>query len=346
MNLKDKIKLISRNTQEIVEEIELKKLISSKKKPKAYIGYAPTGMLHIGHLVPLIKIADFIAAGVDMTFMAADIHAYLDDKKSPWELLDSRAKIYLEVMKAVVSTLGLDEKKIKLIKGSDFEFSKKYWLDILRMSNMVTLNRTKRATSEVVRFGNTPKMGGFFYPFMQIQDIVALDSDIAFSGIDQRGIYMLGRELLPELNYKKPICVFSPLLGNIKGNRMEGKMSSSSGKKISLIDSDEEIKKKINDAFCPAKIIENNPVLDIFRLIIFPILDYQNRKLIIKRPKKFGGDLEFKSFDKLEKEFKQGLHPVDLKKACSEEISFFVSKIRNKLLKKKVLIKKAYPELI
>lgn len=346
MELKERLELIKRNTQEIVEEKELKDTLSSKKKPTAYIGYAPTGMLHIGHLVPIVKIADLISAGIDMTFMAADIHAYLDDKKSPWNLLDYRAKLYLEVMKSIMSVLGVDEKKIKLVKGSDFEFSKQYWLDILQMSNFVTLNRTKRATSEVVRFGDTPKMGGFFYPFMQIEDIVALKADITFSGVDQRGIYMLGRELLPELGYKKPICIFTPLLANIEGDKMGGKMSASSGKKVSLIDTEDEIKKKITSAFCPAKQVKENPVLDIFELVIFPVLEYQKRKLTIKRPEKFGGDITFETFNDLQKAFADGLHPMDLKNACAEEINNIISKVRSRLFKNKDLVKKAYPELI
>ncbi len=346
MKVKDKLNLIKRNVQEIIEEKEFKNLFSEKKKIKAYIGYATTGMMHIGHLVPIIKIADMITAGVDFTFMAADIHAYLDDKKSPWKLLDARAKVYLEVIKAVMNLLNVNSKKIKLVKGSDFEFNKQYWLDILQMSNLVTMNRTKRATSEVVRFGDAPKMGGFFYPFMQIEDIVALKADIAFSGIDQRGIYMLGRELLPELGYKKPVCIFTPLLNNIEGSRMNGKMSSSSGKKISLIDSDSDIKKKISNAFCPANQTENNPILDIFELIIFPVLEYQKKTLEIKRPAKFGGTLKPKNINELKKAFKNGLHPIDLKNSCAEELIKIISKIRTKLFAKQMLLKKAYPTLI
>ncbi len=347
MNSKEKFEKIKKNTFEIVEETELKTLLKSNKKPKAYMGYATSGMLHIGHLIPIVKLADLISSGIDFTFMAANIHAYLDDKKSPWTLLDARAKIYLEIMKAILSVLGIKESKIKMIKGSDFEFNKNYWLDILQMSNLVTLKRTKRATSEVIRFGNAPKMGGFFYPFMQIEDIVALKADITFSGVDQRGIYMLGRELLPQIGHQKPICIFTPLLGNLEGNKMEGKMSSSSGKKISLIDSNAEIKKKISNAFCPANEIKNNPVLDIFELIVFPILGYQKRKLIIKRPEKFGGNLKISNLNELQKLFSEGkIHPMDLKNSCSEELILIISEIRKNLLTKKPLLKKAYPNLI
>ena len=334
MELKKRVELIKRNTQEIVSETELVKLLKKKKKPSAYIGYATTGMLHIGHLIPIVKLADLIKAEISMTFMAADIHAYLDNQKSPWDLLDARAQIYLEIIQTVLSQLGVNKKKVKLIKGSEFEFSKDYWLDVLKMSNLVTLNRTKRATSEVVRFGETPRLGGFFYPLMQIEDVVALKSDIAFSGIDQRGIYMLGRELLPQINHKKPICIFTPLLSNLEGSRMGGKMSATSGNKISLLDSQKEISEKIKKAFCPVGEIKNNPVLDLFELVIFPILEYQKKKLIIKRPKKFGGDLKIKDFKDLIGKYKAGLHPADLKNTLASELNKIISKIRQELLKK------------
>ncbi len=346
MNLKEKLEKIKRNTLEIVEEAELQALLKSNKKPKAYMGYATSGMLHIGHLVPIFKIGDLISSGIDFTFMAANLHAYLDDKKAPWNLLDARAKIYIEIIKAVLSVLGINESKIKMVKGSDFEFSKQYWLDILQMSNLVTLKRTKRATSEVVRFGNAPKMGGFFYPFMQIEDIIALKADIAFSGVDQRGIYMLGRELLPQIGHQKPVCIFTPLIGNLEGNKMGGKMSSSSGKKISLIDSKKEIYKKVKNAFCKAGETKNNPVLDIFELVVFPMLEYQKRNLLIKRPEKFGGNVTFKTFSELQKSFSQGkIHPMDLKNSLAEELEAIISKVRNRLNKNKLLLKKAYPEL-
>ena len=57
MDIKDKFQLIKRGTEEITTEDELKKVLK-KKSPIAYIGYAPTGRLHVGHLIPLLKVSD------------------------------------------------------------------------------------------------------------------------------------------------------------------------------------------------------------------------------------------------------------------------------------------------
>jgi tyrosyl-tRNA synthetase len=49
MDLKKKIDLIKRSTEEIIQENELREILK-KKKPILYIGYAPTGRMHIGHI--------------------------------------------------------------------------------------------------------------------------------------------------------------------------------------------------------------------------------------------------------------------------------------------------------
>ena len=56
----DKFELIKRGTQEIVDESEVKKLLKSKKTPVVYVGYAPTGLLHVGHFIPMVKLIDFL----------------------------------------------------------------------------------------------------------------------------------------------------------------------------------------------------------------------------------------------------------------------------------------------
>jgi tyrosyl-tRNA synthetase len=39
------------------------------------------------------KIADFLLAGCEVTILFADLHAYLDNMKAPWELLSLRTQV-------------------------------------------------------------------------------------------------------------------------------------------------------------------------------------------------------------------------------------------------------------
>ena len=86
---------------------------------------------------------------------------------------------------------------------------------------------------------------------------------------------------------------------------------------IFIHDSVEEIKRKINKAFCPEKEIEFNPLIDWAEKLIFPI----NGKLEIIRSDKFGGNIKYNSCNDLKKDFKTGnLHPIDLKNAVAESL--------------------------
>ena len=81
MSPEDPKELVLRNLEEIVTEEELAALLQSKERPRVYIGYAPTGEMHIGHYTTIMKLADFLNAGMDVTVLIADLIAHLDDEK-------------------------------------------------------------------------------------------------------------------------------------------------------------------------------------------------------------------------------------------------------------------------
>ncbi len=342
MDLEKRCDLICRNTEELVTEDELKELFKEKEEPKAYIGDAPTGRMHTGHFITHRKIADFLRAGFDFTVLLADLHAHLDDLKSPFELLDARSEYYEECIKGMMEATGVDYNDLNFIQGSEFELEEEYLLNVLRMSADTTLNRCQRAAAEVVRYGDNPKLGGFIYPLLQTQDVYALDADVAYGGIDQRGIYMLSREILPDFGYKKPICVFAPLLTGLTG----GKMSASvEGSKIDLLDEPETIKEKVMDAYCPAGEKEDNGILEHLDMLIMPILKSNDEKFVVERPEKWGGNLVYEEYDKIERDYLSGeLHPQDLKEAAAEELIDILEPIRERFEGEEDILEKAYPE--
>ena len=62
LSVEEKFELIKRNTEEIIGESELKKLLKEKKQPVVYLGTAVTGRPHIGYFVWALKLADFLRA--------------------------------------------------------------------------------------------------------------------------------------------------------------------------------------------------------------------------------------------------------------------------------------------
>ena len=334
----DKIGLIKRNTEEIVTEDELDKLLKEKKQPSAYIGMACTGKIHIGYFVPIMKIKDFLDADFKFKILIADLHAHLDDRKAPFELLDKRVKYYKEVLSAMLKSIKANTKNLEFVKGSDFQLEKDYVRDMLRLSAQNTLARCKRAAAEVVRFGDEPKLSGFIYPIMQALDEEYLKVDCQYGGIDQRKLLMFARENLPKLKYKPRIEIMTPMLPGLKGEKMSASVQES---KIDILSSKEEIKSKINKAFCPEGITENNGVLAFFKQVIMILKQDNKEKLIIKRPSKWGGNLELSSYEELEKVYvSKKLHPMDLKTALTEELDKLIEPIRKTVNGK--LVKEAY----
>src|SRR3989338_9295015 len=188
----DKFDLIKRNTEEIITEEELKELLKSKKNPAVYLGTAITGRPHIGYFVWVIKLADFLKAGFKVKLLLADLHGALDN--TPWEVLDKRYNYYRKIIPLMFESIGANIENFDIVKGSEFQLNKNFFYDVLRMSTYTTINHTKRAAAEVVKFGDNPKLAGLIYPIMQALDEQYLKVDVQYGGVDQRKIFMFARE--------------------------------------------------------------------------------------------------------------------------------------------------------
>jgi tyrosyl-tRNA synthetase len=301
----DAYELIIRNTTEIVTEDELRKLLNKPKK-FVYTGYEPSGEIHLGHMVIINKLMDMKAAGFDVVILIANLHAYLN-RKGTFEQIRDLA----EYNRACIEACGL--RGAEFVLGTDVQLTSKYQTEVLTLCQEITLNRAVRSMDEVGRTMDNPMVSQMVYPIMQIVDIPTLNVDVAIGGIDQRKIHMLAREHLPSLGYKPPVCIHTPIVNGIDGQ----KMSSSKGNVISVVDSPEEIKRKMKKAFCPPK-VEGNPILQIFQYNIFPRVS----EIIIRRPEKFGGNTEYQNYAELEAAYATGkIHPMDLKIVCGDALT-------------------------
>jgi tyrosyl-tRNA synthetase len=342
MDTAERTELVTRFTEEVIEAAEIEALFEERDSPSAYIGYAPTGEMHIGHFTTMRKLVDFIEAGLDVTVLVADLHAHLDDAKSPFELLEARSEYYETAIEAMIDAAGADPGAVSFVRGTEYQLEEPYTMDLYRTLAETTLSRAQRAGSEVVRQSENPKLGGLVYTLMQALDVAALDADIAYGGIDQRGIYMLAREQLPELGYDKPSCVFAPLLSGLSGGKMS---ASEAGSKINLTDGDAAVESKIEGAYCPAGEVEDNGVLEYLRFLVFPVLEEREDRFTVGRPEEYGGDLEYEGYGELEEDFVSGeLHPADLKPAAAAAISEVIDPVRRRLLEEPELLASAYPE--
>lgn len=312
-----RIELIKRNTEEILGENDIKNVLK-KKNLKVYCGYEPSGEIHLGHLVTIVKLLDFQKAGITPIVLLANWHAWLN-KKGDWKFLDKQVEMWKKGIKAAGLT------KAKFVKGTDFQRKEKYIDDVMTLGLSVGINRGLKSMQVVARDIENAKISQIIYPLMQIEDIKSLDVDFVSSGMDQRKIHVLGIENFSKIGMKKkPIFVHTGIITSLKGpgNKMS---SSEEGSLISIKDSKEAIERKIKNAHCISGEAKENPILEISRLLIFPIFE----ELRVTRNEKFGGDLNYKSYPELEKDFvSKKLHPLDLKNSVSRYLWKIIEPIR------------------
>ncbi|XP_042700665.2 tyrosine--tRNA ligase, cytoplasmic isoform X2 [Chrysemys picta bellii] len=310
---REKCHLITRNLQEVLGEDKLMPILKERDL-KVYWGTATTGKPHVAYFVPMSKIADFLKAGCEVTILFADLHAYLDNMKAPWELLELRTQYYETVIKAMLESIGVPLDKLKFIRGTDYQLSKEYTLDVYRLSSLVTQHDAKKAGAEVVKQVEHPLLSGLLYP---------------------------GLQYLPSLGYTKRLHLMNPMVPGLTGTKMS---SSEEESKIDLLDRKEDVKKKLKKAFCEPGNVENNGILSFIKHVLFPL----KSEFVILRDAKWGGNKTYTTYEELEKDFAtEVVHPGDLKSSVEVALNKLLDPIREKFntpeLKK--LTSAAYPDL-
>lgn len=344
---KDRLALIKRNTEEIMAEEDLRHLLESGTPLKHYIGFEISGKVHIGSgLMSMSKVRDFMDAGVDCSIFLADWHTWLNDKLGgDREIIKKVAAGYFkEGLKASLECVGGDPEKVKFVLGSDlYHNNDEYWQTLIEVSKNTTLGRMQRSITIMGRKeGDAVDFAKLIYPPMQAADIFIQGVNLPHAGLDQRKAHVIAREVALKLKIKplldrggnkvKPVAVHHHLLLGLQKPPVwpvpreslqelwsAMKMSKSvPNSAVFIHDTPDEIRRKLNKAFCPEKEADFNPVLDWARCLIF---SSEKAELPVEREKRFGGDISYHDFEKLKDDFSGGkLHPMDLKNAVAEKL--------------------------
>jgi len=338
INLEEKISLLKEVGEEIIELDELRKIIQWKmennKEIYAYDGFEPSGDIHIAQgLLRAINVNKITKTGIRFKFLIADWHAAANKKfGGNLEVIKKVGDFFIELWKVC----GMDLSKVEFLYASDIVKDPKYWELVLKIGIETTLKRIKRCTQIMGRSESDNLYASqILYPLMQTADIFYLPADICQLGLDQRKVNMLAREVAKKLNLPKPVAIHHHMLmGLAKPPKsdltgidkvIEYKMSKSDpDTAIFMLDKPTDVKRKINKAFCPPKQINENPILEYCKYIIFELTD--NFK--IERPEKYGGNVEYSSFAELEKDYGEGkLNPADLKPTVTKYLNQFLAPV-------------------
>ncbi len=336
MDLEERLALVRRPpTEEVLTEAELVALLGKDAHPKHYIGLEISGLLHLGYLLISFKVNDFIKAGIRCKVFLADWHSYINNKMGgDLEKIERVSKYFEEAFAFLCPGVEFE------LGSRLYEKNDQYWKDLLRFSKQITLARDTRCLTIM---GRTTKekldVAQYIYPPMQATDIKAMDLDIAHSGIDQRKVHVLVREVFPSLRWKVPVAVHHHLLAGLQKPEGAGidedaesdkvissKMSKSKpDSAIFIHESAEQIARKMGKAWCPEKQAEANPVLEYARHIVFHETDH----LEVVRPEKYGGTVSYQSYAEVEVAYLAGkLHPTDLKQAVASKLDTIVAPVR------------------
>ena len=339
MDIETKIELICRPpAEEILTPEDLRHLLETEERPVAYNGWEPSGLVHLGTgVICAYKMKDFAEAGIRFKAYLSTWHAWLNNKLGgDLDLIKKAADLFKHSWIA----LGVPKDKVEFIYSDELYDDLDYWAKTVLISKNISIARGRRTLEIAGRKETEARMvSDFLYTPMQVADIFHLKVKICQLGIDQRKANVVARELGEKLGFWKPVCVHHHLLQGLEkpkvwpipeGQEKEAVASAKMSKSkpetcIFLYDSPEEIKQKMNKAFCPEKTIQFNPIIDICKYIIFR----EKETFKIERPAKFGGNIEFQNYNELEKAFEQGkLHPQDLKNAAANELAAILEPVR------------------
>ena len=339
MDIETKIELVCNPpTEEVLTPEDLRQLLETEEHPIAYNGWEPSGLVHLGTgVICAYKMKDFAEAGIRFKAYLSTWHAWLNNKfDGDLKLIKKAADLFKHSWIA----LGVPKDKVEFIYSDELYDDLDYWATTVKIAKNLTIARGRR-TLEIAGRKETDAryISDFLYTPMQVADIFHMHVKICQLGIDQRKANVVARELGQKLGYWKPSCVHHHLLqglekpavwpipeGQEKEALSSAKMSKSKPETcVFIYDTPEEIKQKIGRAFCPEKTVQFNPVMDICKHMIFR----EKETFTIERPAKFGGTIEYQSYNELEKAYAQGsLHPQDLKDAVATEIAAVLEPVR------------------
>jgi len=206
-----------------------------------YTGRAPSGPIHIGHLLPWIFtkwLQDKF--NVELWFQFPDEEKFLFKKQLSWD--ETQHWLYENMLDVIA--LGFKKNKTKFI--IDTKHANLLYPIACRIAKHITFSTVKATFG----FTNENNIGSIFYTSMQAVPAV-LPSVLKGKnvpcliplGIDQDAHFRLSRDVLPKLGFYKPALIHCKFLPSLQG---KAKMASSEETTaIYTTDTPEQVRYKI-----------------------------------------------------------------------------------------------------
>lgn len=325
LSIEEKIKLVKEVGEEILNPDEIRGVFERNVMPICYDGFEPSGRMHIAQgILRSLNVNRFVKAGCIFVFYVADWFAQMNNKMGgDLEKIKIVGRYFIEIWKAA----GMDLRNVKFIWATE-EIAKnptKYWQNVIDVARHNTVDRITRCCQIMGRKDDNLSAAQIMYPCMQCTDIFYLGANITSLGMDQRKVNVLCREYCDDINQTiKPLIVSHHMLkGLIQGCEKMSKSIPDSA--IFMEDSKQDIERKIKKAYCPEKNVDDNPIMEYIKYLVFP--KYGVFHLI--RSEKNGGNKDYFSYESLCEDYKNGnVHPGDLKPSTAKVINDMIEPVR------------------
>jgi len=280
---------------------KLREDLISGRRLKFYIGADATGpRLHIGHLIPVLKMRQLQELGHEIIFLVGDFTARLGD---PTDKSETRKILSEEEVNTNASKF-----KEQIAKYIDFESGENparivfnsEWNSQLNLSDVINLasNTTVQQMLERDMFEERIKenkpifLHEFLYPLVQGYDSVHMEVDGEFGGRDQTFNMLMGRTLLKNYKNIDKFVITTHFLLSADG---QNKMSKSIGNCIFIDDS-------AKDKFGKVMSIPDSLIGHYYR---------------------FATEQPLEQIEKIEADLANGADPMEIKKQLAFEVTLF-----------------------
>lgn len=230
--------------EQMAKELAAKlELAEKENRPlRIYQGFDPTASsLHVGHMVPALKLRQFQQLGHQVIFLVGDYTAMLGDpsgqakerRQLSHEEVLGYAKLYTDQAYHL-----LEEEKTEIRHNGDW-LSKLSFADIIQLASLFPLKQiiARRDFQQRLERGDSLRFHECLYSLMQGYDAFALECDVQVGAYDQHFNMLAGRTIQSHRGQQPHVMLTTPLLMGTDGR----KMSKSYGNTIMLTDSPADV---------------------------------------------------------------------------------------------------------
>ncbi len=203
---------------------------------RVYCGFDPTASdLHLGHTVPMRKLAQFQELGHEVVFLIGSFTALIGDPSDKESARRQQSEAEVREHARTFTDQAwkiLDPQRTLVMYNADW-LSKLTFKDVIGLAANFTVQQFLVRENFALRFekGDPIWLHEFFYALMQGYDAVAMRTDVQIGGTDQLFNLMAGRKLMENEGLRPQVVLTFPILVGTDGVL---RMSKTTGNHIGI----------------------------------------------------------------------------------------------------------------